>query len=99
MAHPNEVLVRDSFAAFGGVTWTHCKSVLGRRHPLAHPRQGPPGRGPRRHGSGISVLGRLAELTGGTFIAELHDVLANDEQAVAMFTLRAERASKQFKDN
>jgi hypothetical protein len=45
------------------------------------------------------VFARLFELTGGTYSAELHDVLANDEHAVALFTSRGERAGKQLTDN
>ena len=30
---------------------------------------------------------------------ELHDVLANDEHAVALYTARGERAGKQLNDN
>ena len=44
-------------------------------------------------------FGRTFELSGGTFSAELHDVLANDEQAVALYTGRAERAGKHWEDN
>jgi hypothetical protein len=36
---------------------------------------------------------------GGTFSFELHDVLANDEHAVALVTVRGERAGKQLNDN
>ena len=35
------------------------------------------------------------ELTGGTFSFELHDVLANNEHAAALITIRGERAGKQ----
>jgi hypothetical protein len=34
-------------------------------------------------------------LTGGTFSVELHDAVANDEHAVALYTARGERAGKQ----
>ncbi len=37
---------------------------------------------------------RLAEVTGGTFRLDVHDVLANDEHAVALCTLSASRGNK-----
>ena len=42
---------------------------------------------------------RTFELTGGTFSAELHDTLANDEHAVQLVTTRGERAGKQLNQN
>jgi hypothetical protein len=35
----------------------------------------------------MSMLGKQAELTGGTFRAELHDLLANDEHGVLFSTV------------
>jgi uncharacterized protein len=37
---------------------------------------------------------RLIEETGGTFRLDVHDVLANDEHAVALCTLSASRGGK-----
>ena len=47
----------------------------------------------------IAWLGRSFEASGGTIRLELHDVVANDEHAVALFTARAERAGKRLEDN
>ena len=47
----------------------------------------------------LQVFARLFELSGGTFSFELHDVLANDEHAVALFTVRGERAGTQLNDS
>ena len=45
------------------------------------------------------VRARLAEASGGTYrAAELHDVLANDERAVALYTARAERDGRAYED-
>ena len=96
MAHPNEDLVREGFAAFGrgdtdalrnqiwadDVRW----HVTGRT-PLAGGYEGPD--------QVLQFFARLFELTDGTLSLELHDVLANDEHAVALFTLRGQRAGKQ----
>ena len=45
-------------------------------------------------GQVLELFGRVFELTGGTARLELHDVLANDEHAVALYTSTAERAGK-----
>ena len=42
----------------------------------------------------FNFFARLAEETGGTFRLDVHDVLANDEHAVALCTLSASRGSK-----
>ena len=42
----------------------------------------------------FGFFGRLAEETGGTFRLDVHDVLANDEHAVALRTLSASRGNK-----
>ena len=42
----------------------------------------------------FNFFGRLAEETGGTFRLDVHDVLANDEHAVALCTLSASRGNK-----
>ena len=39
----------------------------------------------------FGFFGRLAEETAGTFRLDVHDVLANDEHAVALCTLSASR--------
>jgi uncharacterized protein len=38
------------------------------------------------------------ELSGGTFRVELHDILANDEHAVALYTTRGEREGRTLED-
>jgi ketosteroid isomerase-like protein len=47
----------------------------------------------------VEFFGRLFELSGGTLRVELHDVVANDQHAVALFAVRAERAGKTLADN
>jgi len=99
MAHPNEDLVRESFVAFGRGDMAALQKTW-----AEDIRWHIPGRSPLpRDSQGIEQVTQgfalLAELTGGTASAELHDVLANDEHAVALFTLRGERAGKQLNEN
>jgi ketosteroid isomerase-like protein len=98
MAHPNEDLVRKGFAA--GPRDTDAQ----RNRYAEDIRYHIPGRGPL---AGVyegieqvlQMVARVFELTGGTFSMELHDVVANDEHAVALVTQHAERAGKQLTDN
>ena len=100
MAHPNEDLVRGAFAAFGqgdidalrnqyfadGIRW----HIPG-RSPLAGDYDG--------IARVMELFGRVLELSGGTFRNELHDVVANDEHAVALYGTVAEREERRLDDN
>jgi uncharacterized protein len=92
--HPNVALTRRGYDAFAkadlatmaeviadDVTW----HVLG-VGPLSGTYHG--------RDEVFGFFGRLAEETGGTFRLDVHDVLANDEHAVALCTLSASRGSK-----
>ena len=99
MAHPNEDLVRESFAAYG-----RGDLDAARKYQTDDIRYHQPGRNPTAgdyegQEQVIGVMARFGELTGGTLSIELHDVLANDEHAVVLMTIRRERAGKQLNDN
>jgi ketosteroid isomerase-like protein len=47
----------------------------------------------------LSFSGGSLSCRGGTLRVELHDVVANDQHTVALFTVRAERAGKKLADN
>jgi uncharacterized protein len=96
MAHPNEELVREGVAAFqrGDL------EALRDGYLAADVRWHVPGRGPLAGADQvIGLFVRVFEVTGGTYRIELHDVLANDEHAVALLTTRGERDGRQFTDN
>jgi hypothetical protein len=44
----------------------------------------------------VAFLTKLQTLSGGTHRVELHDVIANDDHAVALHATRAERPGKQL---
>ena len=100
MAHPNEDLVREAYAAFGRGDMDALRKqyftddvryhVAG-RSPLAGDYEGTE--------QVLQYFARLVELSGGTLSLELHDVLANDEHAVALVTVRGQRAGRQLTDN
>lgn len=99
MAHPNEALVRKGYEAFGkgdmatlgelfaeDIVW----STPG-NNPLAGTRKG--------QQEVFELFAKVAELTGGNFSLEIHDVLANDEHTVALVTARGSREGKSIKDH
>ena len=100
MAHPNEDVVRETFAAFG-----RGDVDAAQKHWAEDIRFHVPGRNPRAGDyEGIEQVrqfyaGLAEDVTGGTVSSELHDVLANDEHAVALMTTRGERAGKQLTYN
>jgi uncharacterized protein len=99
MAHPNEDLVRDIFAAFGRGDVDALRSQYMAAGACFHY----PGRGPLAGdyegvAKVLEMAGRAFELSGGTYRLELHDVVADDEHAVALFVARAERAGRRLED-
>ena len=100
MTHPNEDLVREGFAAFGRGDLDALQSQFYAEDIRWHfPGKSPFGGDIEGVAEVIKWLGRSFEASGGTIRLELHDVVANDEHAVALFTARAERAGKHLEDN
>ncbi len=100
MTHPNEDMLREAFAAFqrGDMEALQSKYFaediryhVSGRSPISGDYEGA--------AQVLGLFGRLFELSGGTLRLELHDVVANDQHAVAMFTIRAEREGRQLDDN
>jgi uncharacterized protein len=46
----------------------------------------------------LGFFAKTAELTGGTFRADLHDVVANDDHTVAIYVARAEREGRTYEN-
>src|SRR5215469_6915268 len=92
--HPNIELTRQGYDAFAKGDLAALSDLIAENatwHVL--------GVGPLSgtyHGRGeiFGFFGRLAEETGGTFRLDVHDLLANDEHAVALCTLSASRGNK-----
>jgi ketosteroid isomerase-like protein len=95
MAHPNEERLREGYAAFGRADLDALRNEYFAPEIVWHT----PGRSPlagdfRGIDEVLASFGKLFELSGGTFTTELHDVLANDEHAVALGVSRAQREGK-----
>jgi ketosteroid isomerase-like protein len=94
MTHPNEQLIRDVLAAFQAgnleaIARLHTGEVV--LHIPGRNRLSGEYRG---LGDVLGALTRFRELTDETWSVELHDVLANDRHAVALFTRRGERRGR-----
>lgn len=96
MAHPNEELFRKGYAAFQSGDMEALRELFapdivwhaGGRNPLSGDFKGVD-----------EVLGnfmKTMERAGGTFKIELHDVMANDEHAVALASATGEREGKKL---
>jgi ketosteroid isomerase-like protein len=99
VAHPNEVLLREANAALGRGDMDAL-----RQYWAEDIRWHMPGRSPLAgycEGAAqiAEFLGRVSELSGGTYRSETHDVLADDEHIVVLSTSRAERGGKHWEDN
>ena len=100
MAHPNEDVLREAIAAFQrGDT-----GALQHQFFAEDIRYHVPGRSPiagdyEGAAQVLDAFGRVSKLSGGTFRVEVHDVVANDEHAVALLTVRGEREDRQLDDS
>jgi len=100
MAHPNEDLVREAYAAFGRGDMDALRDKFFTQDVRYHVTDRSPLAGDYEGVDQVlQFFARIFEMSGGTFSFELHDVLANDEHAVALVTVRGERAGKQLNDN
>ena len=99
MAHPNEDLVRKGYGAFASADMATLDELFA-DDIVWHS----PGRN-RLSGDFVgkeAVFGQfaqVAELTGGTFSLEIHDVLANDTHAVALIRAKGERQGRRLDDD
>jgi len=98
MGHPNADLVRRGYDAFSKGDLQTLREVFDPdvvwhapgRNQLAGDHQGVE--------AVLGFFGRTMELTGGAFRVELHDVVANDEHAVGLHTVHAERGGRVLED-
>ncbi len=97
--HPNAQLVRKGYEAFSKgdmetVDQLFADDIVwheGGRNPLAGEYKG--------KDQAFALLGKLFELTEGTLKIDVHDVIANDEHAVALVTISATRKRSQLLGN
>jgi ketosteroid isomerase-like protein len=97
MAHPNEDLMRENFAAAGRGDF-NAQQKHWAEDIRFHLAEGPLAGDYQGIEQVRQVYARMAEQA-GTVSTEVHDVLANDDYAVAMITVRGELAGQQLNGN
>jgi hypothetical protein len=91
MAHPNEDLLRRGYEAFSKGDFDTLRQDFAEDIVWHSPGNNPLSGEYRGQDEVFGFFAKIAEITGGTFQAELHDVLVNDEHSVALQVTRAER--------
>jgi uncharacterized protein len=94
MAHPNEEIVRSGFDAFAKGDVDTLRQLFDQDAVWHVPGRSPLSGDHRGLDAILGFLARTMELTGGTFRAEVHGVVANDEHAVALYVTRGEREGR-----
>ena len=93
MPHPNEQTIRRAYAAINRGDLP-AFSVEFTEDAIWHGSEAQVTGG----GAIAELVGQLREASGGTLRIELHDVLANDDHAVALQITRAEREGRSLVD-
>ena len=98
MTHPNADVIRKGFDAFVRGNMEAARSIS-RPDVVWHVSGGGPLSGEYRGFDAIARWGgRLLERSGGTFVEELVDIVANDVWAVQISDYRAERNGRRIQD-
>ena len=93
--HPNVGLVRKGYDAFAKGDMATLRELFNENVVWHAPGNNPLSGEHRGRDAVFAMFGRLAELSGGTLRIDLHDVLANDEHAVALIRATASRQGRQ----
>jgi uncharacterized protein len=91
MAHPNEELVRRGYEAFNTADVETLRELFADTTIFHEPGRSPISGDYQGLDQVLGFFGTLIERSGGTFRANLHDVVANDEHAIGLHSSDAER--------
>lgn len=98
MAHPNEELLRNGYAAFEKGDLDTLRGLFADDIVWHSPGRSPLAGDYRGIDEVFGLFGKIFELSGGTFRNELHDILADDEHGVALVSATGERNGKTLND-
>jgi uncharacterized protein len=99
MAHPNEDLIRRGYEAFGAADMATLGELFADDIKWHVPGNNPLAGDLEGKDAVFQNFARIAEMTGGTFRLEIHDVLANDEHGIALVRTSGQREGKSLTDN
>jgi ketosteroid isomerase-like protein len=94
MAHPNETLLRSLYGAFSSRDLSTVRTLFADDIIFHQPGRNPTSGDYQGIDGVLGLLGALAERSGGTFRAEVHDVLASDQHAVGLLRVSAQRGPR-----
>jgi ketosteroid isomerase-like protein len=94
VAHPNEDLTRRGFDAFAKGDVDTLRELFDQDAVWHVPGRSQLAGDHRGMDAILGSFAKTAELTGGTFRIDLHDVVADDEHAVAIYVTRGEREGR-----
>jgi uncharacterized protein len=98
MVHPNEELVRRGFDAFAKGDVDTLRELFDQDAVWHVPGRNQLSGDHRGIDTILGLFAKIAELSGGTFRIDLHDVVANDEHAVGIYVSRGEREGRTLED-
>jgi ketosteroid isomerase-like protein len=98
MAHPNEELVRRGFDAFAKGDVDTLRELFDQDAVWHVPGRNQLSGDYRGMDTILGLFAKIAELSGGTFRIDLHDVVANDDHAVGIYVGRGEREGRTLED-
>jgi len=93
--HPNAALLRRGYEAFNKGDMATLTELFSEDTVWHEPGNNPLSGEHQGREAVFAMFGRTAQLSGGTYRAVLHDILANDEHAVALSRLTASRQGKE----
>ena len=94
--HPNTALLRKGYEAFAKGDMAILTELFSENVVWHTPGSNPLSGEHRGRDAVFAMFARIAELSGGTLRIEVHDVLANDEHAVALVRMMASRQGRQL---
>lgn len=94
--HPNVELLRKGYEVFAKGDMATLRELFAENIVWHVPGNNPLSGEHRGRDAVFAMFARNAEITAGTFRIELHDVLADDEHAVALFRETASRQGRQL---
>ena len=99
MAHPNEDLVRRGYEAFATGDIATLDALFADDIVWHAPGRNELAGTFRGKNEVFANLQNVGEMTGGTFKLDIHALMADDEHAVALLLVTAERQGKTLNDN
>ncbi len=94
--HPNATLLRNGYEAFGKGDMATITELFSEDVVWHLPGNNQLSGVHRGRDAVFAIFAKTGQLSGGTFKIELHDVLANDEHAVALTRATASREGKTY---